>query len=195
MTDDFPAGLSLDQKIEVFADRVIGWQLDPGQEMADKIPGSGFAVLHIVMSYFESIAKFEAGYSKLGKSRKYFKLGFNSVFHLPQKIDKLEANSLIDLIYEQLRCGLYHSGMTGRGIVITGEISSVIQVGQSANGEHYIVVNPHKIAGYLKQHFLDYLRKLRNPEEDKLRLYFEKRFDWLESGQLEQSNNSEKLED
>ena len=78
--DDFPSGMSIEQKIKVFADRVNGWQLNIAQQCADNITHSGFAVLHIVVSYFEMIAKFKDGFTKDGKSEEYFRKGFDNVF-------------------------------------------------------------------------------------------------------------------
>ena len=45
---DFPSGMSTDQKIEVFADRVNGWQLDIAKQCIDSIKHSGFAVLELL---------------------------------------------------------------------------------------------------------------------------------------------------
>jgi len=75
---DFPLPHSLDTKITLFEDRVLGWKLDiadqiinGGQEKSS-IRHSGFAVLDIVFSYFEMIAKYEDGFTGR-KSEEYFK--------------------------------------------------------------------------------------------------------------------------
>jgi hypothetical protein len=77
---DFPSGLSLDQKIEVFADRVRGWQLNIAQKCRETSQHSGYGVLHIITSYFEMIAKYEDGFAAKGNSEDYFKKGVLLVF-------------------------------------------------------------------------------------------------------------------
>src|SRR5437867_2783711 len=111
--EDFPNGLSLDQKIEVFVERVRGWQLQPALEMADKIGHSGFAVLHIVMSYFEAIAKFRDGYCSMYESSDYFKKGFIWCFPEINELPIDQRDELLEMLYEKVRCGLYHTGITG----------------------------------------------------------------------------------
>ena len=89
---DFPRVLTLDDKIEVFEDRTLGWQLDIAERVANGVKAddgttkckptkhSGFAVLHILFSYFEMIGTLETGYTGEGRSKEYFKEGFCSVF-------------------------------------------------------------------------------------------------------------------
>jgi hypothetical protein len=181
LSSDFPNGLSLDQKIEVFADRILGWQLEPAQELADKVPHSGYAVLHVVMSYFEAIAKFEDGYCETGSSKNYFKSGFRSVLRTSDPsisdatLDQLDTH--LDHIYEHVRCGLYHAGMTGSGIILSGELNGALAI-----NNHVIYFNPHQIVGLLTQHFRTYLQILRDSRQGKKRMKFERRFDYLESG-------------
>ena len=82
---DFPVPHSLETKIALFEDRVLGWKLDiadqliNGSQEKSPIRHSGYATLDIVFSYFEMIAKYEAGFTGL-ESGKYFKQGVYSVF-------------------------------------------------------------------------------------------------------------------
>lgn len=190
--EDFPGGLSLDQKIEVFGDRVLGWQLVPAQELADKVPHSGFAVLHIVMNYFESIAKFRYGNRSTKESGKYFRLGFEWVFPeiCAQIPNKAERRAILDSMYSKIRCGIYHAGIPGMGIVLTGGLPGAMEIRQEA-----IVINPHKIVDPLKNHLSNYLREIRNPANENLRKNFECRFDWLGSEQKDETACSEPPED
>jgi hypothetical protein len=177
--EDFPAGLSLDQKIEVFGDRVQGWQLDPAQELANKVSHSGFAVLHVVMSYFESVAKFRDGFCSRGESSAYFKRGFEWVFQEVRQLPDERRDELLGMFYEKVRCGLYHTGMTGTRILLTGEIPVPIQINIKEADIVVIAINPHSIVVPLRAHLSDYLRELRNPANEQLRRNFESRFDWL----------------
>ncbi|MBL8165949.1 MAG: hypothetical protein JNJ61_28450 [Anaerolineae bacterium] len=178
--DEFPEQLSIDQKIEIFRSQVLGWQLKPAQDMADNILHSGFAVLHIIMSYFEAMSKFRHGYAKKGDSEKFWVLGFQEVFpELQTQIpNQSERGEVLANIYEQVRCGLYHAGITGPSILLTANTDKVIDVDTSFDPTR-IVINPHTIVPRLAHHFMDYIRDLRDPQNDSLRRNFEARFDFL----------------
>ena len=61
-TDHFPHGpREVDQKILVFLDRVEGWQLGVADYLVKNQVGyRGFALLLIVVSYFEMIGRYSA---------------------------------------------------------------------------------------------------------------------------------------
>jgi len=63
-TLDFPNGMTIENKIDIFADRINGWQIGIAQKIIQhQIQHSGFALLHIVFSYFEMIGKYLSGFS------------------------------------------------------------------------------------------------------------------------------------
>lgn len=172
---DFPAVMSIDDKITVFAARVRGWQLDIAQYCADNVEHSGFAVLHILSSYFEMVAKFRDGFMQGGGSRKYFKEGVFWVF--PElRTPAQMASTLLGRLYEEVRCGLYHSGMTGRNVWVSDDWDAAIAFNTD---NHAVVINPHLLVGALERHFESYLQELREPENHELRASFEKRYDHL----------------
>ncbi len=76
----FPDKLNFEEKVQIFADCVRGWQLDIAEVTAKASGHSGFAVLGILVSYFEMIAKNRDGYVRQGKSEYYFKEGLTWVF-------------------------------------------------------------------------------------------------------------------
>jgi hypothetical protein len=50
-TLDFPNGMTLENKIDVFADRIAGWQIGIAKKIIQhEIQHSGFALLQIVFS-------------------------------------------------------------------------------------------------------------------------------------------------
>ena len=172
---DFPSGMSLDQKIEVFADRVKGWQLDIAQQCADNIPHSGFAVLSIVCSYFEMIAKFQDGFTKDGKSEEYFSRGFDNVFPNLSNPSPEIRERLLKKLYKDVRCGLYHAGITGPNIELSGDFDFSVAF---AVRPDRVQINPHRLVPDLKQHFQSYIRQLRNHKNEDLRRNSEARFDY-----------------
>jgi hypothetical protein len=169
---DFPSGMFLNDKIEVFADRVIGWQIDIAQLCIDKSPHAGFAVLHIVVSYFEMIAKYEDGYIKDDASKRYFIRGVYSVF--PDLRNELEADRFLKQLWEEVRCGLYHGGITGPNIELRGGLEPPI-VFPPRNQR--LTINPHTLVPAIKAHFQSYIMKLKDESNQKARGNFGLRFD------------------
>jgi hypothetical protein len=178
---DFPSDMSLDQKIEVFADRVNGWQLNIAQRCADNIPHSGFAVLHIVCSYFEMIAKYKDGFTKdsqRGISGKYFRKGFDDVF--PNLTEESSGNKERSLkkLYNDVRCGLYHSGITGPNIALSNFDDPIHFVASSDPSTDWVQINPQRLVFTLKAHFQLYIRELGDHQNSTLRDNFEVRFNY-----------------
>ena len=167
---DFPSEMSLDQKIEVFADRVTGWQLNIAQKCAD-IPHSGFAVLSIVFSYFEMIAKYQDGYKGVDKVQEYFKKGFVDVYPTLSNEPQDIREKILEKLYYDVRCGMYHNGITGPDIELSDFDFPVAFVSPST-----IRINPHRLAPSLRQHFQSYIRQLRDHRNEGLRHKFEARF-------------------
>jgi hypothetical protein len=172
VNEDFPADLSTDQKVEVFADRVRGWQIDIAKLCAASSPHSGFAVLSILFSYFEMIAKYQAGYAESGQSEVFFGRGFLDVFRIHPDPPPDVKKQLIRKLYRDVRCGLYHNGLTGHGIALSGDLSDPIAY-VPPDG---IMINPHLLVPGVEKHFLGYIRRLRDSRNVDLRLNFEKRF-------------------
>lgn len=171
---EFPEKLTLENKIMIFADRIRGWQLYPAEEVIEINPHAGFIVLFSLMHYFETIGKYIEGFTHEGESPKFFKIGFKHISpYLGPGISEL-SDSDINNIYKKVRNALYHTGLTGRGVVLTGDADYAIQVRDTT-----IIINPHKLVVSLHKHFDSYLGKLNNQNEVALRQNFEKRFNYL----------------
>ncbi|MDP1715948.1 MAG: hypothetical protein Q8L41_14500 [Anaerolineales bacterium] len=190
---DYPFPHSLDTKIILFEDRVLGWKLNIADQMINgnkeqpAINHSGYATLDVVFSYFEMFAKYEGGFAKLGKSEDYFKVGVYSVFpefhHIPTPVTPLTpvgnvvsiVDVVLDLMYEGIRCGLYHSGITNGRIMLTGEIKT--PMGFDLQNQ-LLIINPHLLVPRLEIHLRDYVGRLRDANNTDLRLKFEARYDF-----------------
>jgi hypothetical protein len=176
---DFPQPHTLDTKITLFLDRTDGWQLGIAEQCINNIRDSGFAVLHIVLSYFEMIAKYEDGYVDKGKPECYFKCGIYSVFpKLLEGVSPEIANPLVDALYHRVRCGLYHSGTTDPQIGLTSDIDSDMVFYPK---ERKVIINPHRLIPTLRAHLKQYGERLRDTSNSTLRERFEKRYDFLAS--------------
>ena len=190
---DFSLPFSLEDKITLFEDRILGWKLNiadqliNGSQEKSPIRHLGYATLDIVFSYFEMIAKYEAGFTG-GESKKYFKQGVYSVFPEFKNTSPPERTplspvgnvvSLIDvvlgLMYEGIRCGLYHSGITNGKIFLTGEIKTPIAFELQYQ---MLIVNPHLLVPKLKIHLQDYVERLKDANNTDLRAKFEVRYEF-----------------
>ena len=196
---DFPAPLSTEDKITLFEDRILGWKLDIADQLINgnnlpdgsmertPIPHSGYATLDIVFSYFEMIAKYEDGFADIGESKHYFKQGVYSVFpnmrnhqvntNIPGVQGKVVSiiDYVLGLMYEGVRCGLYHSGSTGGRVVLSeGFKGPFVFDPQNIS----LGINPQLLVQKLKDHFSDYINRLRDENNQELREKFEARFDF-----------------
>jgi hypothetical protein len=182
---DLPKEITLDTKIDIFDERVSGWKLniadylingirnEKGESVLEGNPHAGYAVLDIVFNYFEMIAKYREGY--LGKSpRKYFKKGLRMVFPVMNKEgDQNAVEELLDKLYSDVRCGIYHIGLTSPSIFLEGGQPAAIGFYRSKR----VVINPHQMVFELKRDFNSYISQLKEPNNTILRSNFEKRFD------------------
>lgn len=189
----FPTPHSVDIKITLFEDSVLGWKLNiadqiiNGSQEQPRLQHAGYATLDIVFSYFEMIAKYENGFAKAGKSGDFFKDGVYIVFpefrQSPQPVNvpgvQGKVVSLIDvvldLMYEGIRCGLYHSGITNGKILLTGEIETPMALDIQ---NQWLIVNPHLLVPKLKENLKSYVERLRDINNADLRTKFEVRYDF-----------------
>jgi hypothetical protein len=171
--------LTIDNKIQIFYERITGWQLDIADKVINgirdkdgvltaQIVGSGFAALNIILSYFEMIGKYMDGFCDINKSQEYFVKGVESVF--PELCK--QSSWLPKKMYFNIRCGLYHHGMTEEDIILKGEGLPPITI---VDGK-FLIINPHTMVLELKNHFEYYMKQLK--DDNNLKSNFEKRFDY-----------------
>lgn len=170
--------LSVSEKVEVFIARVEGWQLGVAREMIERdVPERGFALLHIVMSYFEMIAKYRAGYTARRKSEFYFRKGVRAVFPQNTKWPKRVSNKLLKFLYSNVRCGLYHLSLPRFNVLLVSDkvLDTSIRFYRKDPGT--VFINPDQLVRDLQDHFAEYAMKLRDPTNKQIRKNFKARFD------------------
>lgn len=175
-----PARPSDVQFIMVFADRVFGWQLDTADRLIKADEHAGFAVLSIVISYFEMIGKHIEGFEGEGESRKHFRIGFQSVFQ--HDFDPEQADSIADRLYSSVRNGLYHDAITSAAIVLRRDPSDmrIMYAIQGLDGETEIVINPEWLTNRIRDHFAAYVGELLLEPPGELRATFMRRVTWVD---------------
>lgn len=180
--DQLPFPLPLDVKIAIFEDRVLGWQLKVAEELffgakaADgsliphHIQHNGFAVLYILLSYFEMIPKYREG-DLSEESGLWFKKGISQVF--PEIVSHAAETAILASMWTGARNGLYHSAMTKRQVFVSGEANCI----DYDATKRRLILNPGVVAQRAIAHFASYIAQLRDPSQSVLRGNFQKKFD------------------
>jgi hypothetical protein len=188
----FGATPTIEQKIEIFSERVLGWQIDVAEEMSRQffealsandvgkpMRHCGFAVVSVIFSYFETVAQYLQGASSNRMSADFFAYGFRSVYPVSGFDD-----AQIRIIYAYIRCGLYHSGLTRPGVTIYEGYQPTFSFDMGGR----LLLNPFTLVRDVKRHLLGYVGRLRDGSEAELRQRFEVVFNWgtssLEISQL-----------
>lgn len=161
-----------EHKLRLFQEQIQGWTLDVLKEIKIKVGHSDFAMLAVMMAYFENIQKFRDGFDRDGRSEYYFTEGLKWVY--PKFKSHKNSKVLGKLVYEQARCGMYHVGLTGTQIIMDCSISSGIGI---VKGN--IKMCPEKLINDMQQHFDQYIKDLKNPTNITLRTNFEKRLKYI----------------
>ena len=163
--------LSLNEKIEFFVNRTVRLQIQPAIDMQSRnIPNRGFAQLLIVLSIFEMIGKYRAGFVGEGNSAKYFKQGLRWTF---QEISDAEV-ALLNTFYKSVRCGLYHAGMTRPNVFLVSGRQGSFGFVAAAN---ILAIDPDLFVDDVRIRFDAYANEFRDPRNSELRLAFESCFD------------------
>jgi len=175
---------TIEDYIDVYEDQINGWYLRYARQMhADQ--HAGFAALQLVFSYFEGHAIFYKGQDSNGRSPKFFKDGFLAVFPELEAHSGIKAHSgigpslldtMLDAFYKDGRCGFYHLGMA-RGRFSLSDDAQPIRVGvdpANPTTATQVILDRRKFVDRVRDHFQNYVARLRNPKEVKLRENFKK---------------------
>lgn len=186
---DFVGSLTFEQKVEVFYEQTLGWQLHIADLIANggttfgefklgkagydvcSIRHSGFAVLHICLSYVELIGSLV--HATLQSPSRTFKAGLSTISGL---IDSSYVNTpVVARLYEAARCGLYHEGRTRPGVGLGQPPDGNAIACDPLSGA--IAISPERLPQVLKAHLEELRRALLDARNTDLRDRFERRFD------------------
>lgn len=186
-------GGTIDEKIAGFIGYVSIRQLGIAEFLANEfkdegregvLKESGYAILSIVMSYFEMIEQVTTGTVNTKGDGAFFARGFRKVYPSAPYSDP----DIMKWIYGLVRCSLYHSAMT-KGAV---PLSRHFEVGFRIHRDK-LEINPALVVSEIRLHFDRYAQQLRNPCECDCRCSFEAAYDqisrqWLSSDGLTTAN-------
>jgi hypothetical protein len=189
---EFSTPLTFAQKVEVFYEQTLGWQLHIADLIANggttfgesklgtpgyaviSIRHSGFAVLHICVSYFELVGSVVIPRSPKASDTEKFKTGVKRVF--PELFNASgDGDRLLKLLHKGARCGLYHAGRTRQkvGLGSPSDGSAIAYIPQS----DAVIISPERLPVALKAHLEKFKLELLNPANTALRDQFQRRFD------------------
>lgn len=171
---DLTFPLTTEDKIRIFEDRVIGWQLSIGLACYQNVPHGGFGALYISLSYFEMIARYMQGSIDHSKAGNKFRNGFKHFAAAVGFAMDPTYSTVRDLLYEGARCGLYHVGMTSKRVFIGGNRPQMFDYDASLGR---LVMDADKLIAAMISHFHRYIADLRIPANTALRTRFLTKFD------------------
>ncbi len=186
---DFTWPLRFEQKVDLFYEQTLGWQLHIADLVANggttfgefklgtagyevpRIRHSGFAVMHICFSYIELIGSLVQ--STPQGPTKTFAAGLGAI---PGLIDASQiSEAVINRIYGGARCGFYHEGRPRPGIGLAQPADGNAIACDPVSGA--VIISPERLPRVLKAH-LDQIRvQLLDATNTALRQRFEERFD------------------
>jgi hypothetical protein len=174
---NFPHDATLEDKINIFEDRILGWQIGIAKEILQRgIPHSDLALLQIVVCYFEMLGIYRSGYLGDRQSPSNFKTGFRATF--PEIPEADEA--YLDNFYDKVRSGVYHVGQPKAGVILSCERDTSIGF---LSGTRILVICAKILVEDIEIKFRQYMAELRNFANVELRRNFEARFDYDHSPQ------------
>ncbi len=164
---------NIEDKIRMFERQVNGWFLEQAFTLLTKEDNevnenNGFVILMIATSYIEGIEQYRQGKSSHRRSKSFFKKGIKRIF----EVDSNDYKRLDDF-YSELRCSLFHNGMTGPYI----RIHSVINDKPIVFSEGKIIkINQKLFLEKVGDDFNNYLEDLKDKSNKELRTNFNKMY-------------------
>jgi hypothetical protein len=148
--DEYLDPNSIDDKIKIYERQVKVWFLDCASKLLRE-ENNGFIVLMIATSYIEGVQQYINGETSRRNSMNFFKQGLVRIFSLSV------ADQRLNDFYTEVRCGLFHNGMSGRQVIISDEFQQPIDFTEART----IKINPKFFLDELQKDFTNYISKLK----------------------------------
>jgi len=166
--------------IDIFEDRITNWIFRQARFLLES-PHSEYAIVQLLLPYFEAIAMYMKGQDSHGKSKQFFKEGFKTVFSSPGNPEHVLLR-IADVLYEDARCGFFHDNMIRSRIFFANDVPEAINLNLprvngkiDLNGDiKAIIINAEKFLDEVESHFKMYIEQLRNKNNHDLRKNFKK---------------------
>ena len=164
--------------IDIFEDRMTNWIFRQARFLLGS-PHSEYAIVQLLLPYFEAIAMYIKGEDSDRKSRQFFKEGFKAVFSSPRNPEHVLLR-IADVLYEDARCGFFHDNMIRSRIFFANDAHEAINPNlPKVNGKidlngdiSAIIINAEKFLDEVESHFKMYVEQLRDKNNHDLRENF-----------------------
>lgn len=170
---------TVDDLIDVFEDRTLGWVLKPADFMM-ATPGLEITGFGISLAYFEGIWSYIQCLDSNNRSRDFFRGGFVDVFR-SSGAPEILLERAAGVLYADARCGFFHDTMFRDRIYFSAWYGKPIAImvplvngAPDPAGEiDAMVIYPKEYAQYLMGHFSKFVARLRDSANAELRANFE----------------------
>lgn len=166
--------------VDVFEDRMRGWLLSPAMHLL-KSTDYSIAAVSLATSYFEGIEIFYVGEDSEGKSKRFFRSGFQRVFQVRGQSQAVQ-DAVADRLYSLLRCGFAHDAMFRSGVHFSTVRKEPLLISYKkkdgvfdpASKLESVVIHPELFVQGIERHFSAYISKLRHAKDESLKRNFER---------------------
>ena len=164
--------------VDIFEDRIRNWFLQPVDCLLE-IPHCHISAVAILVAYFEGIEIYQTGVDSRNRSFEFFARGFSKVFPL-QNCEERLLNDIHRAFYDQVRCGFVHDGMFRNRVFFSDihpkpiiftfpKINDTLETSRIES----IVINPKLLFESVRNHFENYLKDLRESNNEELKRNFQ----------------------
>lgn len=153
---------SFEAKVAVYESRVREWFLDVAQAMvANGKAREDYVALSIGLAYIEGVEQYRRGkITPRGKSGDWFKRSTKQIF-------SNVSEEALKRLWEEVRCGLFHSGFTDGCTYLSHSYAQAIAINQGN-----LQINPARFIETVISDFSSYVSKLRDSNNLILRQNF-----------------------
>lgn len=156
-----------EKAIDIFVDRIVTryfLSINKLMERTDRyaMRKYGFAIVTLQCSLIDTLAKFRYGANKR-RNKERFTTFLNEYF-----IEGENSKYLADRVYEDIRCGIVHSGATDNKSGLSCECMELISLLPNGAISLDLIILQEK----LKKYFLEYVQNLTKKKETELRKNF-----------------------
>lgn len=158
----------VNDKITIYERQVKGWFLNRASKFL-RGDNNGFIILMLSIAYIEGVEQYMRGESsettrtQRGRSKEFFREGMRRIFNLR------ETDEILNDFYSQVRCGLFHTGMTQNKVIINRTFQEPINFSE----QDTIKINPKMFLSQVRIDFNAYIKSLRNPNNRTERYNFD----------------------
>ena len=182
------ANSTFETRVAIYEDQVRGWFHDQARILENNSDDAGFVLLLVALAYVEGYAIFKKGEDSQGNACEFFKEGFKDIFDLRESPPDIREKA-IQSIWDEVRCGLFHTGMI-RGNFILSRFNLPVEAFPDSTGQNVgrIQIDPHEMLNTVEAHLSAYVTKLRDPTQEELRSNFDKAWNLRVSSTAKRAN-------